>query len=237
MTKGTILALTLNEVDGVRELLADFKLPENWELLVVDGGSTDGTRELCQSLGIKYIVQERPGVRNAYYSAWNHVLGEYVISISPDGNCDLTKIELIIEKLYEGNDLVIGSRYLGESKSEDDDLITSFGNWFYNKLFKFMFGGQISDCMVIYRGFRFDLPTELDLFSESTYQPFEKLLRTKISWEPVMTARSVKNNKKIAEIEAGEPKRIGGERKLQIFRWGFAYLFQFIFEGTTRRHR
>ena len=32
---------------------------------------------------------------------------------------------------------------------------------------------------------------------------------------------------KIGEIPAGEPERIGGERKLKIIRWGAAYIFQF----------
>jgi len=39
--------------------------------------------------------------------------------------------------------------------------------------------------------------------------------------------RALKAKKRIAEIAAGEPKRIGGKRKLQIFRWGAAYYFQF----------
>jgi glycosyltransferase involved in cell wall biosynthesis len=232
---GTILALTLNEFDGVNKLLRDYTAPAGWRVLVVDGGSTDGTLELCDEIGLDYIIQSEPGVRHAYFSAWEEPLGDYVISISPDGNCDLDKIPLIIEKLSNGYDLVIGSRYLGDSKSEDDDLVTAFGNWVYNRLFLVLFQFKITDCMVIYRGYRTNLPNDLGLFSNQTYSLYEKLFSTKISWEPVMSARAAKRSLRISEIEAGEPKRIGGVRKLQIFRWGFAYLLQFILEATIRR--
>jgi len=42
-----------------------------------------------------------------------------------------------------------------------------------------------------------------------------------------MAVRAAKIRKRIAEVAAGEPARVGGDRKLQIFRWGAAYYFQF----------
>ena len=33
--------------------------------------------------------------------------------------------------MREGYDLVIGRRYLGDAKSEDDDIVTAFGNWLF----------------------------------------------------------------------------------------------------------
>ena len=41
-----------------------------------------------------------------------------------------------------------------------------------------------------------------------------------------MSVRAAKRGKRIGEVLAGEPKRIGGERKLQVLRWGAAYYFQ-----------
>ena len=45
-----------------------------------------------------------------------------------------------------------------------------------------------------------------------------------------MVVRAAKAKLNITEIPGDEPPRIGGERKLQIFRWGGAYFFQFIRE-------
>ena len=43
----------------------------------------------------------------------------------------------------------------------------------------------------------------------------------------LMSVRAAKRGKRIGEVPAGEPKRIGGTRKLQVIRWGAAYYFQF----------
>jgi hypothetical protein len=80
--------------------------------------------------------------------------------------------------------------------------------------------------MVIYRAFTKALIYDLGLDQENSYTLPEKLFRTVISWEPLMSVRAAKFGKRIGEVAAGEPKRIGGERKLQILRWGAAYYFQ-----------
>jgi hypothetical protein len=129
--------------------------------------------------------------------------------------------------MSEGYDLVIGSRYLGDSKSQDDDFITAFGNWLFTRTVNFLHNASYTDAMVIYRAFRRDLIYELDLDKEESYALPEKLFHTIISWEPLMAVRAAKRKKKIGEVGVGEPPRIGGERKLQIFRWGGAYYFQF----------
>ena len=55
-----------------------------------------------------------------------------------------------------------------------------------------------------------------------------------------MSVRAAKAGKKVTEVPVGEPARIGGERKLQVLRWGAAYYFQFWRElwywrkGATR---
>jgi len=56
------------------------------------------------------------------------------------------------------------------------------------------------------------------------------LFFTRISWEPLLSVRAAKRRLKITEIPGDEPARIGGERKLQIIRWGAAYFFQFLRE-------
>lgn len=56
----------------------------------------------------------------------------------------------------------------------------------------------------------------------------EKLFRTKISWEPLLSVRAAKRKLKVAEIPRDEPPRIGGKRKLKVLKWGAAYYFQFI---------
>jgi glycosyltransferase involved in cell wall biosynthesis len=223
----TIVALTLNEIDGVRHILP--KIDRSWydQLIVLDGNSTDGTVQWCRDHGYNVCLQQRAGIRHAYLEVLPQISGDIVLTLSPDGNCDPAMIPVIIEKVRQGYDLVIGSRYLGDASSDDDDLVTGFGNWLFTRTVNLLHRARYTDCMVIYRAFRKDLVYELDLHEESSYRLPERLFGTVISWEPLMSVRAAKAGKRISEIPAGEPERIGGHRKLQILRWGAAYYFQF----------
>ena len=223
----TILALTLNEIDGVRAVLP--KIDRSWydQLIVVDGNSTDGTIQWCRDNGYQVSVQVRPGIRHAYLEVLPQVSGDIVLTLSPDGNCDPHVIPAILDKMREGFDMVIGSRYVGDATSDDDDLVTGFGNWLFTRTVNLLHGARYTDCMVIYRAFRRQLIQDLDLDKEESYVLPEKLFGTVISWEPLMSVRAAKADLKVGEVAAGEPARIGGHRKLQILRWGAAYYFQF----------
>jgi hypothetical protein len=62
-----------------------------------------------------------------------YIEGDVVITFSPDGNSIAELIPELVNKMKEGYDMVIVSRYLNEAKSEDDDIITAFGNWLFTK--------------------------------------------------------------------------------------------------------
>jgi len=225
--KTTLLALTLNEIDGVKAILP--QIDRSWvdQILVVDGGSTDGTIEWCRANGYEVYIQKRRGIRYAYLESLDHATGDVLLSISPDGNCPVEAIPAILDKIREGYDLVIGSRYLGDARSQDDDVVTGFGNWLFTHTVNLLHGGHYTDAMVIYRAYPRQLVYDLDLDKEESYRLPERLFHTVMSWEPLMAVRALKCGKKITEVAVGEPPRIGGNRKLQVLRWGAAYYFQF----------
>ena len=161
---------------------------------------------------------------------WPQVRGDIVITFSPDGNSIPELIPQLIEKMREGYDMIIASRYLGEAKSQDDDWITGFGNWLFTRTVNLLHGGNYTDVMVIYRIYRRAMTQELGLDREDAYRLPERLFRTKISWEPLLSVRAAKAKLRVTEIPGDEPPRIGGERKLQVLQWGAAYFFQFIRE-------
>jgi hypothetical protein len=53
-------------------------------------------------------------------------------------------------EVYNGAEFVFGSRYLNNTKSEDDTLITKFGNFFFTKLVNILFNINTSDVLFLY---------------------------------------------------------------------------------------
>lgn len=226
--KITLVALTLNEIEGMKAVMP--QIDRGWcdQILISDGGSTDGTIEWATEQGYEVHVQSKRGIRHAYLEILPKLRGDIIVTFSPDGNCPVEFIpDLAAMVRDEGYDLVIGSRYLGDAKSDDDDIVTGFGNWLFTRTVNLLHGGRYTDAMVIYRAFRKSLIYDLDLHLEESYRLPERLFGTVISWEPLMSVRAAKARLKIGELPVGEPPRIGGTRKLQILRWGAAYYFQF----------
>ena len=227
----TLLVMALHELEGLQIIMPAIDRSRFNQVIIVDGDSRDGTVEWAIENNYEIFVQQRKGLRSAYQEVWPSIKSDYVLTFSPDGNCDTTKIDLLVNEIIDKQpDMVIGSRYLPGVSSEDDDYITAFGNWLFNFTARLLFGGKLTDVMVIYRGFRSDLPQELDLLSDKPYANFERFLFTRISWEPLMAARALHEKKYVTEVAAGEPPRLYGERKLQIIRWGLAYYLQFLIE-------
>lgn len=228
--KTTLIVATWNEVEGIRKVMPLVKREWVDQIIVMDGGSTDGTIEEATKAGYQVYVQKKKGFRNAYTEVLPLVTGDVVITFSPDGNSIPELIPALVDKMREGYDMVIVSRYLGEAKSEDDDILTGFGNWLFTRTVNLLHGAHYTDAMVIYRAYRKQIVYDLELDKDEAYATPERLFRTNISWEPLLSVRAAKRRLKVAEIPGSEPPRVGGERKLQVWKWGAAYYFQFIRE-------
>jgi len=224
--KITLLIPTLNEIEGMKEIMPQIKPEWYDQLLIVDGKSTDGTIEHCKEMGYPIVIQKKPGVRQAYMDALPHITGDVILTFSPDGNSIPELIPECIHKLKEGYDMVIVSRYAKGAKSYDDTPITAFGNKMFTAFINLFHGGHYTDAMVIYRAYYTKLIKELDLDKDESFQLEEKLFRTNISWEPLLSIRAAKRKLRVAEIPGDEPKREGGVAKLQVLRWGAAYMFE-----------
>jgi len=213
----TLLVVAMNEIEGMRAIMPQ----------------VDGTAEYARECGYVVHVQKEPGIRQGYNEVLPLIEGDVVITFSPDGNSIPSLIPELIRKMHEGYDMVIASRYLGDAKSEDDDIVTRFGNWLFTNTVNTLFRSNYTDVMVIYRAYRVGLIEELGLTDDAAYSWIEGVLRTRISWEPLLSVRAAKRKVRFCEIPGSEPARIGGERKLQVVKWGLAYMYQVMHERFT----
>ena len=203
-----LLILTWNEVDAVRVIFP--KIKKEWvdEILVVDGGSTDGTIEETKKNGFRIIKQEIKGHGGAIISGIKNTISDNVIIFGPDGNHEPEEIPQLIRKVQEGYDQVIVSRFAKGSVNLDAGITDAFGNKLFAFLTNLFFGGDLTDVLNESRLITRKAMTEIKFDAiglDSTLQ---------------MTIRGLKKRQKIFEIVGNEGKRIGGKRKVRAFQTG-----------------
>lgn len=213
----SVVVLTLNEIEGVRKIFP--KLPFNFveEIFVVDGGSTDGTIEFFKNKGVPIYVQSKLGRAEAFRVGIEKAKCENVIFFSPDGNENPEDIIRIANYLEEGYDMVIASRFMKESRNEEDGKFFKFRKW-ANQVFTGIANllwnrkEYISDTINGFRGIK-----------KNSY----KLLKLDVEGfviEYQMSIRAMKLGLKIKEIPTIEGDRVGGETKAKSLPVGIAFL-------------
>lgn len=234
--KTTLLLMTLNEIEGLKAIMPRVKPEWAHQILVADGGSTDGTIEWAKEQGYDVVISKDKGLTKAYLAAWPKITGDIVIYFSPDGNSIPEAIPDIIEKMKRGYDMVIASRYLGYAKSYDDDWVTSFGNLMFRTLINLLLkpkkSAVMTDPLVMFRAHKRELPQQLGLYQ---MEPLDTFFRTNSCWLPLLSMKALKQCIRWTEIPVDEPVRIAGKRKLQIVRYGALHLAQLLREYCARK--
>ena len=194
---------TLNEVDGMKQVIPLIKKEWVDEILIVDGGSTDGTIEEAKKLNLKVIQQKSKGsLVSAIYHGFESTKAEYLLMFGADGNNEPEEIPKMLEKIKEGYDQVIISRFGKTSINEDAGIIDAFGNKMFTAITNIFFRGQFTDTLSSSRAF--------------TKKAWDEIKFDAFGLDSVlqMSIRGLIKNQKIIEIIGNERARVGGERKM-----------------------
>jgi glycosyltransferase involved in cell wall biosynthesis len=213
-----LLLPTLNELQGLKAVLPEIDRSLVDDIVVIDGGSRDGTVEFAMDAGLTVVSQLRPGLQFAVFDVARALTHDYVIEFSPDGNCKADQLPELVAKLREGHDHVVVSRYLAHAVSQDDHAVTAFGNWMFSRLMRPLARFPITDALNIYRGYRRRILLDPD---------FEFYLRGPVL-EPLVTGMCALRGLNAAEIPGDEPVRIGGVTKRSILYNGSLVLWMII---------
>jgi amino acid adenylation domain-containing protein len=125
------------------------------EVVLVDGGSTDGTVAVARELrpGIRVVAQEGAGKGDALRQGFLAATGDILVAIDADGSTDPAEIPLYVGALLGGADFVRGSRYLQGGGSADLSPVRSLGNRALVTLVRLLFRGSFSDLCYGYTAF------------------------------------------------------------------------------------
>ncbi len=214
----SLIILTLNEIDGVKQILPKINKKCVDEIVVIDGGSTDGTIEECERLGFNVIIQKIKGHGGAILTGVNTTTSDNIVIFGPDGNHEVEEIPLLIEKIKEGYDQVILSRFGKTSINLDANLVEGFGNKMFAFLANVFFGGHYTDTL-----------NESRIITREAFLEL-KFDALKMDSTQQMSIRGVKLQQKICEIIGNEGARIGGKKKMRPLQVGASLSSQIIKE-------
>lgn len=161
----TILVPTLNEEASVADVLRSIPAAYAASVLVVDGGSTDGTTDIVRRLGFRVIAQERSGLGNAILTGVKHSSGDFIVTLDADGAHTGAHLTKMLQKLDDGYDVAVASRYSNAPESigmfsprrrstEPGSLIRGFGNRLYTWLCRVLFHVPLWDVLNGCKAFR-----------------------------------------------------------------------------------
>jgi hypothetical protein len=209
----SVVIPALNEAESLPYVLSG--LPQGLhEVILVDGGSNDGTTSVAQLLlpGVNVITQTRRGKGNALACGFARCRGDIVVAIDADGSNDPGEIPRFIAALQSGASFAKGSRFLPGGGSSDITLRRRLGNRALNRLVNVLFGTSYTDLCYGYNAFwRHCLP-QLRLDCDG----FEV--------ETLMNIRLAKAGLPVVEVPSFEAPRISGESKLNAGRDGWRVL-------------
>jgi glycosyltransferase involved in cell wall biosynthesis len=233
----SIVVPALNEALNLAAVLP--QLPPVHEVILVDGGSVDGTVQAARRAlpSIVTVLQGRRGKGNALAAGFARVTGDIVVMFDADGSADPAEISRFVEALTDGADVAKGSRYAAGGGSADITPVRSGGNRALNALFNLGFRTRHSDLCYGFNAFWADMLPALEL-PDHTTPPAES---GRMVWgdgfeiETLISCRFAAAGARVTEVASVEKARLFGESNLHAVSDGLRVLRTLVTEWARAR--
>src|SRR5271170_7297096 len=174
----SVILPVANEAENLRTLLPRLtalldREHITHEIVVIDGNSTDGTREAAAALGARVVMERRRGYAGALETGIAEARGDYLLTLDADQSHDPD----FVTKMWRARtraDIVVASRYAlgGVAYS---DFIRRSTSWFLNWMLRRFLSMPVSDISSGFRLYRRDVFNDLKLTS-SNFEVQEEIL-------------------------------------------------------------
>jgi hypothetical protein len=149
-------------VDKARRALKEMGV--NGEVVVADNGSTDGSQDIARAHGASVVSVDRRGYGSALQAGISAAHGRYVIMGDADDSYDFAHLQPFVERLRQGDDLVMGNRFQGGIRPGAMPWSHRFiGNPVLTGVLNLFFHSPIHDAHCGLRAFRKDAYVRLGL--------------------------------------------------------------------------
>jgi len=213
--KVTLIIPTRNEEGCIGKVLQEVPKKLIQQIIVVDGHSTDNTlKEVKKNLRSKDLVftQKGMGYGAAFIEGFAKAKGDIIIMMDADGSHNPADIPFMLNKIKEGYEYVMASRYAVGGKSFDDTFIRWFGNQLFTKLTNIIHNMHVTDSLYLFTAIDKDKLNKLDLQSPS----FEFCTE--------IIVKASRAGLRFAEVPAIERARYNGKSKVNAFWHGLKIL-------------
>jgi len=148
-----VLIPTLDEAETIGDVVDDFRAEGFESILVVDGRSSDDTREIAREHGADVITQSGSGKGQAVREGVAHAEEPYVLMLDGDGTYMAKDAPVMLEPLLNGDaEHVIGDRF-ADMEAGAMSTLNGLGNSVINRAFAFIHGYDYRDILSGYRAF------------------------------------------------------------------------------------
>lgn len=232
-TVSVILPVKDEELNLIRVLPT---IPREYELVVVDGGSVDGTVDLVRQMrpDATLLTQPRAGKGNALICGFEAARGDIIVMFDGDGSANAREIDLFVSTLMSGADFAKGTRCAAGGGSDDITVLRGAGNRALTVLANRILGTRYTDLCYGYNAFWRDVLPVLDL-------PTSGPAGTGMQWgdgfeiETVINCRIASSGLVVREVASRECSRIHGVSNLDAWRDGKRVLKTLLTERRRQR--
>jgi glycosyltransferase involved in cell wall biosynthesis len=207
----TVVMPAYNEAHGIGRVLDTVRdyLPTA-ELLVVDDASADETSAQAEAAGARVVRHPiNRGNGAAVKTGIRHATGDVVLLMDADGQMNPAYIPLLLEKLAQGFDMVVGTR---SSTTQGDTLTRRLGNQALDWLGGYLVESEVRDLTSGYRVMRREIILE-----------FLHLLPNRYSYPTTSTLALTQAGYMVGYVPIEGQQRQGGKSRQQLFRNGIKF--------------
>jgi len=205
----TVAIMARNEEATIENVIRSVQ-PHCQEVIVVDGNSTDRTREIAESVGVKTYRDEGRGKGDGIRKAIDVAECDIIVFFDADGSHEPIDVPNLAAPIIAGEaDLVVASRWKGGSDELGGDwsmFIRSTGSAFIALMINHRWHVKLTDCENGFRAISKDVARSLGLEE------------TGFTIEQEMVMKTLKKGYRVSEVPSHEYSRQAGESQITVWK-------------------